>query len=168
MHRTLGRSGIRGASLETSLGCCRAELGRATIPDLLSTPFRRTSDRTRVPPSAAAYHALDRHHDSARSRCLFSLADRVRRRRIWYTDRMEGIPLLLGAFQSYSSEREVRANLASQPVQDVERSSLAPGDRRPVQHRYVGSCGIPSSRSAWRTSGYFFQRPANERVVLSN
>lgn len=67
-----------------------------------------------------------------------------------YTDRMEGIPLLLGAFQSYSSEREVRGSLASQPIQDVERSSLAPGDRRPpynivtmtvVEYRHLGVAG---------------------------
>jgi hypothetical protein len=67
-----------------------------------------------------------------------------------YTDRFEGIPLLLGAFQSYSSERDVRANLAPQPVQDVERSSLAPGDRRPPynivtlaveEYRHLGVAG---------------------------
>ena len=58
--------------------------------------------------------------------------------------------MLLGAFQSYWSEREVRASLASQPIQDVERSSLAPGDRRPpynivtlavVEYHHLGVAG---------------------------
>jgi hypothetical protein len=80
--------------------------------------------------------------------CLASLTGCADRES--YTDRVEGIPLLLGAFQSYSSEREVRANLASQPVQDVERSSLAPGDKRPpynivtlavVEYRHLGVPG---------------------------
>jgi hypothetical protein len=80
--------------------------------------------------------------------CLASLTGCADRES--YTDRAEGIPLLLGAFQSYSSERDVRANLGSQPVQDVERSSLAPGDRRPpynivtmavVEYRHLGVAG---------------------------
>lgn len=67
-----------------------------------------------------------------------------------YTDRVEGVPLLLGASQSYSSEREVRASLASQPIQDVERSSSDPGDRRPpynivtlavVEYHHLGVAG---------------------------
>jgi hypothetical protein len=67
-----------------------------------------------------------------------------------YTNRAEGIPLLLGEFQSYSSEQEVRAALAPWRIQDVERSSLAPGDRRPpydivtlavVEYQHLGVMG---------------------------
>src|SRR4030095_15425093 len=67
-----------------------------------------------------------------------------------YTNRLEGIPLLLGEFQSYSSEQEVRAALASRQILDVERSSLGPGDRRPpydivtlavVEYQHLGVAG---------------------------
>ena len=57
VHRTSGRRS-RGASLATSLGRCRAELGRAAVPDLLSAPSRRTVDRARVPPGAPTHHAI--------------------------------------------------------------------------------------------------------------
>src|SRR4029079_15389031 len=45
-----------------------------------------------------------------------------------YTSRVEGIPLLLGEFQSYSSEPQVRARLMVVPRR--ERGSLPPGDSR--------------------------------------
>jgi hypothetical protein len=48
-----------------------------------------------------------------------------------YTDRLAGIPLLTGEFQSYSSEQQIRAALSASPILDVERSGLNPGDRRP-------------------------------------
>ena len=150
MHRTFGRSGVRGSSLTASVGCCRAELGRSAVPDLLPTPFRRTSDRARVPPGAAAYHALDRHHDPARSRCLFSLSDRVRRPRVGTRIGWGGDPAVAGRLSKLFIRARDRASLASQPIHDVERSSLAPGDRRPpynivtlavVEYRHLGVAG---------------------------
>jgi hypothetical protein len=67
-----------------------------------------------------------------------------------YTSRLEGIPLLLGEFQSFSSEQEVRTALAMWRIQDVEHSSLGPGDRRPpydivtlavVEYQHLGVKG---------------------------
>jgi hypothetical protein len=67
-----------------------------------------------------------------------------------YTDRADGAPLLLGEFHSYSSERQVRAALGSRSIQDIERSSLDPGDKRPpydlvtlgvVEYQHLGVTG---------------------------
>jgi plasmid stabilization system protein ParE len=46
---------FEGPASRLRSGAVGAELGRAAVPDLLSTPYRRTSDRARVPPGAAAY-----------------------------------------------------------------------------------------------------------------
>jgi hypothetical protein len=67
-----------------------------------------------------------------------------------FTDRVDGVPLMLGAFRSYSTERQVRSSLDSLPVEVVERSGLSEGDARPAHtvvtlrvpaYRHVGYTG---------------------------
>jgi hypothetical protein len=48
-----------------------------------------------------------------------------------YVEWLEGVPLLLGEFRSYSAEQEVRAVLAARTIQEHERSGLPLDDTRP-------------------------------------
>ena len=48
-----------------------------------------------------------------------------------YVERLEGVPLLLGEFGSYSTEQEARTVLVARTIEERERSGLPPGDTRP-------------------------------------
>lgn len=67
-----------------------------------------------------------------------------------FTERLNGAPLMLGAFDSYTKEKAVRSALGPLPVEILEESRLANGDARPPYtivtlriepYRHLGSVG---------------------------
>ncbi|HSL78272.1 MAG TPA: hypothetical protein VK877_01310 [Pseudolabrys sp.] len=48
-----------------------------------------------------------------------------------FTERADGAPLMLAAFESYATEESVRSALGLLPVEILERSGLPDGDARP-------------------------------------
>jgi hypothetical protein len=66
-----------------------------------------------------------------------------------YTERLEGVPLLLGEFTSYATEAHVRAQLGSRQVQTLERGGTRAAEGRPPFEIAAHGGEVLSGRYRW-------------------